>query len=128
MATDEIELKALMLASLGGDEASHRMLLARLSGRLRAYYKGKLAGIGRVAAEAEDLVQEAVVGDPPQPTYLRSRRASDAMGTRNRSPTNWSIFCVEPVRRAPTCRSRRPMRSWRMTITTPPRAATISGG
>jgi RNA polymerase sigma-70 factor (ECF subfamily) len=61
MATDEIELKALMLASLGGNAASHRMLLARLSGRLRAYYKGKLAGIGKAAAEAEDLVQEAVL-------------------------------------------------------------------
>jgi RNA polymerase sigma-70 factor (ECF subfamily) len=61
MTTGEIELKALMLASLGGDAASHRMLLDRLSGRLRAYYRGKLAGMGKVAAEAEDLVQEAVL-------------------------------------------------------------------
>jgi RNA polymerase sigma factor (sigma-70 family) len=61
MATDEIQLKALMLASLDGDAASHRLLLDRLSSRLRAYYRGKLAGIGRVAAEAEDLVQEAVL-------------------------------------------------------------------
>ena len=36
-------------------------MLERLSRRLRAYYKGKLAGIGRGAAEAEDLVQEAVL-------------------------------------------------------------------
>jgi len=100
MATDEIELKALMLASLGGNAASHRMLLARLSGRLRAYYKGKLAGIGRVAAEAEDLVQEAVLAihlnrhtyDPGEPLtpwvhaiaryklvdFLRRTRASRA--------------------------------------------------
>src|SRR5260370_2036394 len=75
MATHEIELKALMLASLDGDAASHRTLLDRLSRRLRAYYKGKLAGIGRDATEAEDLVQEAVLAihikrhtyDPAEP-------------------------------------------------------------
>lgn len=61
MTTTEIDLKALMLASLDGDAASHRILLERLSRRLRAYYKGKLAGIGRGASEAEDLVQEAVL-------------------------------------------------------------------
>jgi RNA polymerase sigma-70 factor (ECF subfamily) len=57
MTTDEDELKALMLASLDGDPASHRALLDRLSRRLRAYYKGKLARVGRSAEEAEDLVQ-----------------------------------------------------------------------
>ena len=75
MTTHEIELKALMLASLDGDAASHRALLDRLSRRLRAYYKGKLARIGRGAAEAEDLVQEAVLAihfkrhtyDPTEP-------------------------------------------------------------
>jgi RNA polymerase sigma-70 factor, ECF subfamily len=75
MTTHEIELKALMLASLDGDAASHRVLLDRLSRRLRAYYKGKLARIGRGAAEAEDLVQEAVLAvhlkrhtyDPAEP-------------------------------------------------------------
>src|SRR5882672_595337 len=61
MTTHEVELKALMLASLDGDAASHRALLDRLSRRLRAYYKGKLATVGRGAAEAEDLVQEAVL-------------------------------------------------------------------
>jgi RNA polymerase sigma-70 factor (ECF subfamily) len=61
MTTHEIELKELMLASLDGDAASHRVLLDRLSRRLRAYYKGKLAGLGRGASEAEDLVQEAVL-------------------------------------------------------------------
>jgi RNA polymerase sigma-70 factor (ECF subfamily) len=61
MTTDEIELKALMLASLDGDAASHRALLERLSRRLRAYYKGKLSGIGRGASEAEDLVQDALL-------------------------------------------------------------------
>jgi RNA polymerase sigma-70 factor (ECF subfamily) len=75
MTTLEIELKALMLASLDGDAASHRALLDRLSRRLRAYYKGKLARFGRGAAEAEDLVQEAILAihfkrhtyDPTEP-------------------------------------------------------------
>ncbi|WP_298255585.1 sigma-70 family RNA polymerase sigma factor [Bradyrhizobium sp.] len=61
MSTDEIELKALMLASLDGDAAAHRVLLGRLSNRLRAYFKGKLTRIGKAAADAEDLVQEAVL-------------------------------------------------------------------
>jgi RNA polymerase sigma-70 factor, ECF subfamily len=75
MTTHETELKALMLASLDGDAASHRALLERLSRRLRAYYKGKLARVGRSAEEAEDLVQEAVLAihikrhtyDPAEP-------------------------------------------------------------
>lgn len=61
MSTFEIELKALMLASLEGDAASHRLLLDRLSRRLRAYYKAKLVAVGRGIAEAEDLVQEAIL-------------------------------------------------------------------
>src|SRR5437868_7747000 len=75
MTIHEIELKALMLASQDGDAVAHRALLDRLSRRLRAYYKGKLARIGRSAAEAEDLVQEAVLAihfkrhtyDPAEP-------------------------------------------------------------
>ena len=70
MTSHEIELKALMLASLDGDAASHRTLLDRLSSRLRAYYKGKLARMGRGAAEAEDLVQEAMLAVHfKRPTY-----------------------------------------------------------
>ena len=75
MMTHEVELKALMLASRDGDAASHRALLNQLSSRLRAYYKGKLARVGRSAEEAEDLVQEAVLAihfkrhtyDPAEP-------------------------------------------------------------
>ena len=100
MSTDEIELKALMLASLEGDAAAHRVLLDRLSSRLRAYYKDRLARIGKAAAEAEDLVQEAVLAihlkratyDPSEPLtpwvyaiaryklvdFLRRTRASRA--------------------------------------------------
>ncbi|MEH2508294.1 MULTISPECIES: sigma-70 family RNA polymerase sigma factor [unclassified Bradyrhizobium] len=61
MTTLEIELKALMLASLEGDAAAHRSLLDRLSRRLRAYYKAKLVAVGRGMAQAEDLVQEAIL-------------------------------------------------------------------
>jgi RNA polymerase sigma-70 factor (ECF subfamily) len=61
MTASEPELKALMIASLAGDAAAHRALLDRLSARLRAYYKGRLARIGRSATEAEDLVQEALI-------------------------------------------------------------------
>jgi RNA polymerase sigma-70 factor (ECF subfamily) len=100
MTTTETELKALMLASQDGDAAAHRALLERLSRHLRAYYKGKLANIGRGAAEAEDLVQEAVLAihiqrhtyDPGEPLtpwvhaiaryklidFLRRNRASVA--------------------------------------------------
>jgi RNA polymerase sigma-70 factor, ECF subfamily len=39
MTNRETELKALMLASLDGDAASHRALLDGLSGLLRGYYK-----------------------------------------------------------------------------------------
>lgn len=64
-----------MTASLAGDAAAHRTLLERLSGRLRAYYKGRLARIGRDATEAEDLVQDALIAihtgrhtyDPAEP-------------------------------------------------------------
>ena len=75
MTTDETDLKSLMLASLDGHAASHRALLGQLSGRLRAYYRAKLARIGRGAVEAEDLVQEAILAihlkrhtyDPAEP-------------------------------------------------------------
>jgi RNA polymerase sigma-70 factor (ECF subfamily) len=61
MATIEAELKNLMVAGLDGDSAAHRTLLDRLSRHLRAYYKAKLARVGRSSAEAEDLVQEALL-------------------------------------------------------------------
>jgi RNA polymerase sigma-70 factor (ECF subfamily) len=61
VTTSETELKGLMLASLDGDAASYRSLLDRLSSRLRAYYKGKLARVGRGPTEAEDLVQEVLL-------------------------------------------------------------------
>ena len=50
-----------MIAGLAGDAAAHKALLTMLSGHLRAYFKRQLAGVGRGATEAEDLVQEALI-------------------------------------------------------------------
>ena len=61
MAANEAELRVLMRAGLGGDAVAYRTLLSRLSATLRAYYKGRLARIGRSATEAEDLMQDALV-------------------------------------------------------------------
>jgi Sigma-70 region 2 len=82
-ATTEVELKILMVAGLAGEAAAHRTLLDRLSGHLRAYFKGRLAGIGRSGTEAEDLVQEALLAihtrrhtyDPTEPLALADRAA-----------------------------------------------------
>nr|WP_015061145.1 sigma-70 family RNA polymerase sigma factor [Pseudomonas sp. K-62]BAM13981.1 RNA polymerase sigma factor [Pseudomonas sp. K-62] len=75
MAQNEAELKALMTAGQDGDATAHRMLLEHLSRLLRGYFKGRLARVGRSAAEAEDLVQEALMAihtrrhtyDPAEP-------------------------------------------------------------
>ena len=61
MVANEAELGSLMRAGLRGDAAAYRVLLSRLSANLRAYYKGRLARIGRTATEAEDLTQEALM-------------------------------------------------------------------
>lgn len=61
MAAAESELKALMLAGLAGDSAAYRTLLTRLSDHLRAYFTGRLTRFGRSPADAEDLVQEALL-------------------------------------------------------------------
>ncbi|WP_119303670.1 sigma-70 family RNA polymerase sigma factor [Dongia deserti] len=71
----ERELQALMTEGLRGDAAAYKALLSKLTGHLRAYFKGRLARLGRGAVEAEDLVQEALIGihtrrhtyDPSQP-------------------------------------------------------------
>jgi RNA polymerase sigma-70 factor (ECF subfamily) len=64
-----------MIAGLDGDATAHKALLERLSRRLRGYFKGQLARVGRGPAEAEDLVQEVLIAihtrrhtyDPSQP-------------------------------------------------------------
>ncbi len=61
MTPNDAELRRLMAASLQGNAVAHRNLLNCLSGHLRAYFKGRLARIGRSATEAEDLTQEALM-------------------------------------------------------------------
>lgn len=71
----EPELRALMMASLGGDTAAHKTLLERLSIQLRGYFRGRLGRFNRGPVEAEDLVQESLIAihtrrdtyDPSQP-------------------------------------------------------------
>src|ERR1700732_1672656 len=71
----ERELRAVMTASLGGDAAAYHVLLERLTGHLRAYYRRRFALIGHGPTEAEDLLQEALIAihthrdtyDPLQP-------------------------------------------------------------
>jgi RNA polymerase sigma-70 factor (ECF subfamily) len=71
---DEPELKALMLAGLDGDAPAHRALLERLSVRLRAYFKGQLARIGKTPIDAEDLLQETLIAlHTRRHTYDRSQ-------------------------------------------------------
>ena len=74
ISSEEPELRALMLAGLGGDEASHKSLLKKLSTYLRAYFKGQLARISRSPLDAEDLVQETLIAlHTRRHTYDRSQ-------------------------------------------------------
>ena len=57
----ERELRALMTAGLDGDTGAYHALLERLTGHLRAYYRRRFALIGHGPAEAEDLLQEALI-------------------------------------------------------------------
>ncbi len=61
MIASESELQRLMVAGLNGDAQAYRLLLDRLSQHLRAYYKTRLARVGRGPSEAEDLVQEVLI-------------------------------------------------------------------
>jgi RNA polymerase sigma-70 factor, ECF subfamily len=70
----ERELRALMIASLDGDAAAYHRLLERLTSHLRAYYKQHFARIGHGPAEAEDLLQEALIAvHTHRHTYDRSQ-------------------------------------------------------
>ena len=127
MTSNEAALRALMMAGLDGDAAAHRTLLDRLSRHLRAYYKGRLARIGRSASEAEDLVQEALIAvhiqrhtyDPAElltPWVHAIARYKLIDHLRRRGP------CLQ------TYQSTMPMKSWRTTITSPRRARTTFKG
>lgn len=61
MLPDEVALRALMIASLAGEEEPYRQLLYRLSGYLRSYFKTRLARTRRSGTEAEDLLQETLL-------------------------------------------------------------------
>jgi RNA polymerase sigma-70 factor (ECF subfamily) len=50
-----------MIASLDGDAGAYHQLLERLTYHLRAYYRQRFARIGHGPAEAEDLLQEALI-------------------------------------------------------------------
>lgn len=71
METIEARLKALMLASLAGQESSYRTLLREVSERLRIYYARRLpAG----SPAAEDLVQDTLIAiHTRRATYDRER-------------------------------------------------------
>ena len=84
-----MELKALMVAGLGGDAAAYRSLLDGLSRRLRAYYKGKLARVGHGATEAEDLVQEVLLAIPPE--KVRCAIECVKLEGRSRSPAGYKL-------------------------------------
>ncbi|SDR61782.1 RNA polymerase, sigma subunit, ECF family [Rhizobiales bacterium GAS113] len=71
--SSEHGLRALMLASFEGDAVAHSVLLSKLSGHLRAYFKGQLKRIGRDQVEAEDLVQEVLIAiHTRRDTYIPS--------------------------------------------------------
>jgi RNA polymerase sigma-70 factor (ECF subfamily) len=55
---DEAQLKALLLAGLGGDGAAHRAFLTEAAALLRAYFRARLRGRPE---DAEDLVQETLI-------------------------------------------------------------------
>ena len=57
----ERELRALMTAGLDGEAAAYHELLERLTSHLRAYYRQRFTRIGHGPAEAEDLLQEALI-------------------------------------------------------------------
>jgi RNA polymerase sigma-70 factor, ECF subfamily len=70
----ERELRALMVEGMEGDAAAYKALLSKLSGHLRAYFRGRLARLGRGIVEVEDLVQETLIGlHTRRHTYDRSQ-------------------------------------------------------
>jgi RNA polymerase sigma-70 factor (ECF subfamily) len=74
MRSEEAELRTLMLSGLGGDAAAHTCLLQKVGGHLRGYFRGRLSGLGRGVADAEDLVQETLIAlHTRRHTYDRSQ-------------------------------------------------------
>ena len=63
-----------MTAGLDGEAAAYHQLLERLTSHLRAYYRQRFTRIGHGPAEAEDLLQEALIAiHTHRHTYDRSQ-------------------------------------------------------
>ena len=124
MAANEAELRALMKACLAGDAAAHRALLSRLAADLRAYYKTRLARIGRSATGAEDLTQKALMAIH---TRLHTYDPADAL-----TPWVYAIARYKLIDHLSHTRASMtdlpmgaPNNSWRRTITPARKAPTI---
>lgn len=63
-----------MIAGLDGDAEAYHQLLERLTSHLRAFYRRRFARIGHGPADAEDLLQEALIAiHTHRQTYDRSQ-------------------------------------------------------
>jgi RNA polymerase sigma-70 factor (ECF subfamily) len=76
MITNEDQLKALMVAGLGGDAGAHSALLGALVPLLHSFYRRRMRG---AEEDIEDLVQETLIA-------IHTRRASY---DRDRAFTAW---------------------------------------
>lgn len=76
MITNEDQLKALMVAGLGGDASAHSALLGALVPLLHSFYRRRMRG---AEEDIEDLVQETLIA-------IHTRRASY---DRDRAFTAW---------------------------------------
>lgn len=76
MITNEDQLKALMVAGLGGDAGAHSALLGALVPLLHSFYRRRMRG---AEEDIEDLVQETLIA-------IHTRRASY---DRDRPFTAW---------------------------------------
>jgi RNA polymerase sigma-70 factor, ECF subfamily len=111
--SQERELRTLMTASLNGDADTYRALLQRLTGHLRAYYRHRLARIGHGPAEAEDLLQEALMAfhthrhtyDPLQPftPWIRAIVRYKFLDYLRRTKTSIKDLPVEPTEELIAC-------------------------
>jgi len=104
-----------MVASLDGDAVAHGALLSRLSGHLRAYFKGQLNPIRRSPVEAEDLVQEVLIGIHIYDGIPMIDRSPSLPGSMPSHATNSSTICAERKRPSRRFRSKSRRRSSLMT-------------
>jgi len=68
---DEVGLRALLLLALAGDNAAYAAFLGHVGGRLRSYYRRRVAAF---PDDAEDLVQEAMLAIHNQRHSYRSEQ------------------------------------------------------